>query len=83
MGLIRVVPNAHLVYKRETEEGKFEELWIYNIAAETTDELEIRRDILAGTDIEPRQTSSEDGEQSYELVTLGNAQILHISGLPQ
>ena len=29
-GVIRVVANAHLIYKRQNEEGTFDELWIYN-----------------------------------------------------
>ena len=81
-GLIRVVPNAHLVYKRATEEGTFDELWIYNVGEDFTDELETRRGILAGTDIEMNRMRSEDGSQRYELWNAGNAQLLHITGLP-
>lgn len=81
-GFIRVVDNAHLVYKRQTENGTFEELWIYNILTNTNDELEIRRDILAGTDIPIKKTKSADGVQSYTSTTMGNAQLLRISGLP-
>ena len=46
-------------------------------------ELTVRRNILAGTDIEPKKTKSEDGQQSYTLTTMGNAQMLNITGLPQ
>ena len=81
-GVIRTVDNAHLVYKRQTEDGSFEELWIYNIGNSMNDELEIRRDILAGTDIKPKTTTSEDGKQQYFLTTLGNAQYVNIRGLP-
>lgn len=81
-GFIRVVQNAHLIYKRQSENGTFEELWMYNIHDDTNDELEIRRDILAGTDIPPKKTKSEDGVQTYTSTTMGNAQMLKISGLP-
>jgi hypothetical protein len=81
-GFIRVVQNAHLIYKRQSENGTFEELWIYNIHDDTNDELEIRRDILSGTDIPPKKTKSPDGVQTYTSTTMGNAQMLKISGLP-
>jgi len=81
-GIIRQVDNAHLVYKRQVEDGTFEELWIYSISTEMNDELEIRKAILAGTDIPPSKTQSNDGSQTYTLTTLGNAQYVHIKGLP-
>jgi hypothetical protein len=79
--VIRTVDGAHLVKKEQGEDGKFEEIWIYNIGKNMKDALKIRRDILAGTDIGEKKTTSEDGEQSYTLWTSGNAQILHIKGL--
>ena len=82
-GVIRTVPNAHLIYKRENEEGTYDELWVYNTSSDLSDELETRRNILAGTDIPPRKTKSEDGNQHFTLTTMGNAQILEITGLPQ
>jgi len=81
-GVIRVVDNAHLVYKKQSENGTYEELWIYNIRNNTNDELKIRRDILAGTDIPPQKTRSPDGVQTYISSTIGNAQMLEIKGLP-
>jgi hypothetical protein len=81
-GLIRTVKGAHLVYKRQNEEGKFDELWVFNVGGTLDDALTIRRAILAGTDIPPRATKSKDGLQTYTLTTLGNAQLLHIKGLP-
>lgn len=81
-GIIRTVDNAHLVYKRQSETGTYEELWIYNVHDNTHDELDIRRDILAATDIPTKKTKSPDGEQSYSIVTMGNAQLLKITGLP-
>lgn len=81
-GMIRRVEGAHLVYKRKNEDGTFEELWIYKIGKDTKrNDYEVRQDILAGTDIPKTQTRSEDGEQSYELWTSGNAQMLRIVGL--
>ena len=82
-GIIRVVANAHLIYKRQNEEGGYDELWIYNTAEGVKTDLEVRRDILAGTDIQPKKTRSEDGTQEYRLSNMGNAQILEITGLPQ
>lgn len=81
-GVIRTVDDAHLVYKRQTEDGSFEELWLYNIGNSVNDELNIRRDILAGTDIPPKATKSPDGSQHYAITTLGNAQYLNVMGLP-
>lgn len=81
-GIIRTVDNAHLVYKRQSEDGTYEELWIYNIHDATNDDLDIRRDILAGTDIPAKKTKSPDGSQSYSITTMGNAQMLKIVGLP-
>lgn len=80
-GITRTVDKAHLVYKRQQEDGKFEELWIYNSGDKLDDALNVRREILAGTDIPRGHTKSEDGQQSYTLTTMGNAQILHITGL--
>lgn len=82
-GVRRYVRNAHMVYKKRMPDGLFEELWIYNIGKETpNDEYKIRRDILGSTDIEPPETSSKDGTQSYSTWTAGNAQMLRIVGLP-
>lgn len=81
-GTIRYVKDAHLIYKRRNEEGTFDELWLYNISNDMKDELTVRRAILAGTDISKNKTKSEDGNQNYSLSTLGNAQYLHITGLP-
>ena len=80
-GLIRTVKGAHLVYKRESSEGTFEELWIYNVG-KLQDELKVRRAILAGTDIPPNRRDSPDGKQSYDIWSTGNAELLHVEGLP-
>lgn len=81
-GLIRTVSGAHLVYKRRNEEGTFDELWVFGTGNEMEETLKVRRNILAGTDIPPRATKSQNGAQSYTLKTLGNGQLLHIKGLP-
>ena len=81
-GLIRAVKGAKLVYKRETNEGTFEELWIYQIDVQQNNENDIRKEILSGTDIPVDGVSSEDGEQTYSVWTVGNAQLVKIEGLP-
>jgi len=79
-GLIRTVKDAHLIYKRENN-GMYEELWIYNIG-KLQDELKIRKAILAGTDIPTNKMASPDGRQTYDIWSAGNAELLHITGLP-
>lgn len=81
-GNIRTVAGADLVYKRKTEDGNFEELWIYTVGNDIRKETQIRKAILAGTDIVPSQRESEDGEQRSETTTLGNIQYLKINGIP-
>ena len=81
-GIIRKVKNAHLVFKRQNEEGTYEELWVYKSGDKLDKEMEIRRDILAGTDIPQNSSKSKDGSQTYDLWSVGNIQFLHISGLP-
>lgn len=80
-GLIRTVKNAHLVYKRETGEGTYEELWIYNVTS-LRDELSVKKAILAGTDIPVNKMTSPDGSQTYEVWSIGNAEMILIKGLP-
>lgn len=81
-GNIRTVAGASLVYKRPTENGNYEELWIYNVGEDISSESKIRRAILAGTDIPPTSTESDDGTQQSSADTVGNVQFLHITGLP-
>lgn len=83
-GIIRTVAGAHLVYKRRTEENTFDELWIYNVGKNSYQQsMHTRKAILAGTDIKPGQTHSEDNKQHYEIWTAGNAELIKITGLPQ
>lgn len=81
-GVIREVDQAHLVFKRKTDDGTFEELWVYNIGLGIKSELETRRSILAGTDIPVGQLKSKDGKQTFDLWTVGNVQMLKVKGLP-
>jgi hypothetical protein len=81
-GVIRTVTGACLVYKRKTEDGTYEELWIYNVGKNMRNEVKTRRSILAGTDIPPHDVASEDGSQTVETTTVGNVQYLKITGLP-
>jgi hypothetical protein len=81
-GTIRRVKNAHLVYKRQTDDGSFEELWVYKEGKRYDKTLNIRRDILAGTDIPVEKTKSADGSQRAEVWSSGDTQFLHIQGLP-
>lgn len=79
-GLIRNIKQAHLVYKRQNEAGTFEELWIYNVN-NLRDGLETRKRILAGTDIPVTKTSSPDGTETYKIWSVGNAELMLITGL--
>lgn len=80
-GLIRKVKNAHLVYKRQTEDGTYEELWVYNTNNQLKDELDIRKAILAGTDIPVSGTESPDSSQTYEVWSSGNVEMLLVKGI--
>lgn len=82
-GLIRAVKGAHMVYKRKTEDGTYEELWVFNSPDNINGNLDIRKAILSGTDIPTNKTNSPDGKQQYTLWTAGNAELLNIKGLPQ
>ena len=83
-GVKRFVRGAHLVYKRAVGDGSFEELWIYPLEQDKSNNANnIKRSILAGTDIADGESHSEDGTQSCDIWTAGNAQIIHIKGLPQ
>ena len=79
-GLIRTVPHAHLAYKKKMGDGSFEELWVYNSPdAKTT--FDVRRAILAGTDIPQGHMTTEDGSQEAEIWSRGNVEMMKISGL--
>jgi hypothetical protein len=81
-GDLREIPGARLVYKRKTETGTYDELWVYVMSKSMRDESNIRQNILAGTDIEQNAQQSPDGKQSYSMWTIGNRQMIKVSGLP-
>lgn len=81
IGIIRRVDGAHLVFKRQMTDSSFEELWIFKLDPLETS-IKIKQNILAGTDIPHNAMRSPDGTQKYELKTMGDAQMLHIIGLP-
>lgn len=81
-GVIRHVKGAHLVYKREQEDGTYEEMWMYN-SGEFKKDIETKKAILAGTDIPKNATQSPDGAQSATMWSAGNVDIVKITGLPQ
>ena len=82
-GLIRTVRGACLVYKRKTDDGTYDELWIYNVGDNVKTETRIRNGILSGTDINPNTHMSDDQTQKSKTTTIGNVQYLLISGLDQ
>lgn len=79
-GLIRQVPGAHLIYKRENNSGTFDELWIYNVEGFKESQV-IRQAILSGTDIDPLTGTSEDGEQTSTTWQTGNVEFVHIENM--
>lgn len=80
VGLIRRVDGAHLVRKIQEADGTYSELWIYS--TEDDDPLKIRREIVAGTDINVEEGESEDGKQRYKIWSPGNCEFLELIGLP-
>lgn len=82
-GMIRTVRGAYLVYKKKTDKGTFEEVWIYNVGKDLKTESNIRKAILSGTDINPNTNESDDGQQKAKSWTIGNVQFLTITGLVQ
>lgn len=81
-GDIREIPGARLVYKRKNETGTYDEMWVYVMSKSMRDENNIKQSILSGTDVEPNSQQSPDGKQSYSMWTIGNRQMIKVSGLP-
>jgi hypothetical protein len=71
-GTIRVVKDAHLVYKRKEDANRYTELWIYkrNLLAKQSDTVYAA--IMAATDIQNLAKKSVDGEQSVEVWSIGD-----------
>lgn len=82
-GVIRTVKGANLVYKRQMPDNTFSELWIMNIGNDMKKESQIKRGILAGTDIDAQSQQSQDGKQNMDLYSVGNVQFCELTGLPQ
>lgn len=83
-GNVRYVKDAHLVSRKENEDGQFDELWIFNTGngAKRRSDF-IIQDILKGTDIPPNEISSDDGSQDYLTWNVGNVQMIKVRGLPE
>lgn len=83
-GAIRKIKNAHLVHKKIEPDGTYTELWIYNTGkALFRDELQVKKDILAATDIPLGNSQSLDGNQKFTMWSVGNVQMIKVEGLPQ
>lgn len=82
-GEIRSVTGANLVYKRQNQDGTFNELWVYTVGKDMQAEFAIRKAILSGTDVDPNTQQSDDGSQRALSKTVGNVQFIQITGLPQ
>jgi len=81
-GIVRSIRGAYLVSKKRQPDETYTEVWIYNVGGQFEDESNIRRGILAGTDIDPTKSFSEDGSQEAVIKTVGNVQFLTLVGLP-
>jgi len=83
-GNVRYVQGAHLVCRRQVDDGTYEELWIYNIDQKNSSRSDkIIKNILKGTDIPENEISSDDGSQDYVAWTVGNVQMIKVRGLPE
>ena len=83
-GNVRYVKDAHLVSRRQTDDGKFDELWIFNTKDQAPRRSDyIISDILKGTDIPANEISSDDGSQDYLIWNVGNIQMVKVRGLPE
>lgn len=81
-GVIRAVKGAYLVSKIQQPDETYTEIWIYNVGKKFEDEADIRKAILAATDIDPTKNFSEDGSQEAVIKTVGNVQFMTVVGLP-
>lgn len=81
-GMIRTVKNSHLIYKRENDTNRYDELWQYKSKENGIyHDIDIKNDILAGTDIPLNSLTSDDGEQYYDIWNSGNVVFLKIYNL--
>ena len=81
-GVVRPVKGAYLVSKKQQPDDTYTEVWVYNTGKDYKSEANIRKAILAGTDIDPLKNFSEDGSQECVIDSLGNIQYITLTGLP-
>jgi|AntRauTorcE11897_2_1112592.scaffolds.fasta_scaffold00078_95 hypothetical protein len=81
-GVVRAVKGAYLVSKKQQPDDTYTEVWVYNTGKDYKSEAEIRKSILAGTDIDPTKNFSEDGDQEAVIDSIGNVQYITVTGLP-
>lgn len=81
-GNIRTVKGAHLVYKRMTEDGTYDELWIYNVGKNKPAEQKIRNAILAGAGTGDNMGEEGEEPKQPETYTVGNVQYIKLTGVP-
>lgn len=85
-GSIRVVKNAHLIYKRKDDNNMYTELWVYKEDMSKQISKDVYYAILAGTDIPRGSNSSPDGTQTVSTWMVGPAAstvtYVEIKGIP-
>lgn len=79
-GSVRRVSRAKLLWKKKEGDGTFTERWMY-LAQSISDLVEIKRKILAGTDIPVNKTTSPDGHQGFVMEQFGDCVFLTINGV--
>lgn len=81
-GIVRAVKGAYLVSKKQQPDDTYTEIWVYNTGKDYKSEAEVRKSILAGTDIDPTKNFSEDGSQEAVIDSVGNVQYITLTGMP-
>ena len=82
VGVIRRVVGARLIYKRLENDGTYSELWMYNTTP-NNDEINIRKNILLDTNIDPKTFLSQTQESKEQcfIWSKGDVQFLEVQGL--
>lgn len=80
-GILRTVPKASMIYKREQQDGTFEEMWIYNTTKDNRRDQQIYNNIVSGSDIPQGGSQSEDKTQGVETWAIGNVKMVLLTGL--
>lgn len=73
LGIVRIVKDAHLVFKRKDEHNKYVELWVFKENKISKTAGRIYNAILAGTDIPVGSIQSQDGLQTVIKWEVGPA----------